>query len=265
VRRHTASARPRRRTAFGLAVDGAVPPRGPHVTQRRGKLAWLLLPVLLLAVVSGTVFWRLGRSDYFTVKRVDVSGAQGLNEQAIVRQSGVLGRPIYAVDPAAVTASLGRAPIVKSVRVRRVWPNAVAIGIEQRRPWGTWQIGGVNYLLDDSGSVIDIVSQPWPMNVYELDAAPGLLPGDHVDADAVKIAQILVLKLPPVMSQTVAKLEYSGDHGLELVTNHDVRVRIGDGQGLDYKLAVWQALNATVGAGQLHFIDLRAIDRPYYR
>ena len=176
-----------------------------------------------------------------------------------------MGRPVYSVDTAAVVASIERVPIVKTVQVRREWPNGVAIGIEQRRPWGTWQIGGVTYLLVDTGTVIDIVRQPWPMNVYQLDAAPGLLPGDKVDADAVKIAQILVLKLPPIMSQQVAKLEYSDDHGLELVTDHDVRVRIGDGQGLEYKLAVWQALNAKVGAGHLHFIDLRSIDRPYYR
>jgi cell division septal protein FtsQ len=265
MRHHTAGARARRRTTFGLPVDGALPPHHPRVVQRRGRLAWLALPLLLLVVVTATVVWRLQHSSYFLVNRVNVTGAQGLNTQAVVTLSGVKGKPIYAVDAAAVAASIERVPIVKTVRVLRVWPNAVTISIEQRKPWGTWQIGGVIYLLDDTGTVIDIVSQPWPMNVYELDAAPGLLPGDHVDVDAVKIAQILVLKLPPVMSQQVAKLEYSGDHGLELVTDHDVRVRIGDGQGLDYKLAVWQALNDKVGASHLHFVDLRSIDRPYYR
>jgi len=223
------------------------------------------LPILLLAVVGSTVLWRLQRSDYFVVRRVEVSGAQGLSQQALVNLSAVMGRRIYDVDTSAAAAALERVPIIKTARVRPVWPNTVAIAIEQRRPWGTWQIGGVNYLLDDTGTVIDIVSQPWQMNVYDLDAAPGLLPGDHVDVDTVKIAQILVLKLPPVMSQQVAKLEYSGDHGLELVTDRNVRVRIGDGQGLDYKLAVWQALNAKVGASHLHFIDLQSSDRPYYR
>jgi len=218
-----------------------------------------------MAVVGSTVLWRLQRSDYFVVRHVEVSGAQGLNQQAVVNLSAVTGKRIYAVDTAAAAATLERVPIVKTAQVRRVWPNGIAIAIEQRKPWGTWQIGGVNYLLDDTGTVIDIVSQPWQMNVYDLDAAPGLLPGDHVDEDAVKIAQILVLKLPPVMSQQVAKLEYSGDHGLELVTDHNVMVRIGDGQGLDYKLAVWQALNAKVGASHLHFIDLQSSDRPYYR
>jgi hypothetical protein len=67
------------------------------------------------------------------------------------------------------------------------------------------------------------------------------------------------------MAQQVDRLEYSSDTGLELLTSQNVRVRLGDSQGLDYKLAVWQALNAKIGASRIHLIDLRSVDRPYYR
>jgi cell division septal protein FtsQ len=249
----------------GLPVDGGLPPRPPRVVRRRNGKGWLALAVVLLALVVTTVVWRLQRSGYFVVGRVQITGAQQLDQQEILNRAAVTGRRIYDVNTVQVAAAVDQIPMVKTATVRRIWPNTIAIAIEQRTPWGTWQIGGVNYLLDNTGTVIDIVSQPWPTNIYELDAAPGLLPGDHVDPDAVKIAQILVEQLPPVMSQEVAKLEYSRDYGLEIVTAQNLSVRIGDSQGLNYKLAVWQALNTKIGASRLHFIDLRSVDRPYYR
>ena len=75
----------------------------------------------------------------------------------------------------------------------------------------------------------------------------------------------MIQELPAVVSQQVSKLEYSADGGLEVVTDRGVRARIGDSQGLEYKLAVWQALNAKMGADHVHLVDLRFADRSYYR
>ena len=242
-----------------------MPPRAPRVIRRRHAGAWLALTLALLAVVAGTVAWRLVRSDFFVVSRLHVTGSANLDPNTVLNRAGVLGKQLYAVDEAAAAASIEKLPLVRSARIRRIWPNEIAITIQEREPWGTWQIGGVNYLVDNTGVVLDIVSQPRATNIYELDAAPGLQPGDHVNADAVRMAQALLSELPHTISQRFAKLEYSSEDGLELLTDQGVRIRLGDSQGLNYKLSVWQALNAKVGAGQLHLIDLRSIDRPYYR
>jgi cell division protein FtsQ len=263
--RRTAGPAPRRRTSSGLPVEGAIPPHAPRVVHRRQRGAWLALALTLLGVVAATVFLRLQHSDYFTVKAVRVTGASSIDPALIADLSGVRGRALYAVDPQSSAASIDRLPAVAAAQVRRVWPNEVDIVVRERSPWGTWQIGGVNYLVDSDGVVLDVVSSPWPTSIYELDAAPGRRPGDRVDGDAVHMAQLVLDQLPTTMSQQVLRLEYAPDSGLELVTNQNVRVRLGDSQGLDYKLAVWQSLNAKVGASHIHLIDLSSIDRPYYR
>lgn len=265
MNRYTGPARPRRRTASGLPVEGAVPPRGPRVIKRRHTRAWFLLTLLLLTVVGGTVFWRLQKSEYFTVRHVRVSGATHLDNALVADAAGVVGKEIYRVDSAAAAAAVQKIPMVQAARVRRTWPNTIDVEVSERTPWGTWQIGGVNYLIDRTGAIIDIVDAPWPKSIYELDAAPGLQPGDHVDADAIKLAEILIPSLPRTLAQQVTKLEYSPDTGVELITDQGVRVRLGDSQGLDYKLAVWQALNAKLGSGQVRLIDLRSSERPFYR
>jgi cell division protein FtsQ len=218
-----------------------------------------------LTVVLGTVLWRLQRSSYFVVESVKVTGASSLDPGLIVNLAGIYKRQLYEVDTTAAAMSIQRLPAVESARVSRVWPNQIDISVKERKPWGAWQIGGVNYLIDENGIVLDVVPAPWPTTIYELDAAPGRRPGDHVDGDAVHMARVLLNQLPNTMAQQVDRLEYSSDTGLELLTSQNVRVRLGDSQGLDYKLAVWQALNAKIGASRIHLIDLRSVDRPYYR
>jgi len=225
----------------------------------------MALTAALLAIVMGTVVWRLQRSSYFVIKAVRVVGTSSLDPAAVANLAGVTGRQLYEVDPAVSEASIERLPAIEAAQVRRVWPDAIDIAVLERKPWGTWQIGGVNYLIDQNGVVLDIVTSPWPAAIYELDAAPGRRPGDRVDGDAVGTARVLLALLPNTMAQQVARLEYSTGNGLELLTSQDVRVRLGDSQGLDYKLAVWQALNAKVGTGHVHLIDLRSVEHPYYR
>jgi cell division protein FtsQ len=265
VQRRTVTARPRRRTASGLPVEGVLRPRATSVVRRTHRGAWAALTAVLMALIFLTVLLDLGRSSFFKVSRVDVTGATTLDRAAVVSDAGVLGRPIYTIDTGAVETVLRRLPAIQQVHVRRSWPNKIAITVQERKPWGTWQIGGVNYLIADDGTVLDIVPAPQLVTIFERDAAPGLRPGERVDPDAVRTAELLVDELPQTVAQQVTRLEYSTEDGLTLLTDQGVQVRLGDGQDLEYKLAVWQALDAKVGAQNIRLLDLRSVDRPYYR
>ena len=261
----TRAARPRRRTRSGLPVQGALPPHAPRVQRRRRTGAWLALAALLLAVVGGTVAWRLQKSSYFIVNHIQISGTHSLDQQRVAQAAAALGKPIYRVDAGTVQRAIEQLPLVESASVSTQWPHTLRISIVERQPWGTWQIGGQNYLVDEQGKVLDIVSTPSPRTIYDLDAVPGLQPGDQVDGDAIRLAAQLIEELPASVSQQVTKLEYSSEDGLDVITDRGVQARFGDSQGLDYKLAVWQAIDAKAGVDHVHMIDLRFGDRPYYR
>lgn len=265
MNRKTDGLRPRRRTVSGLPVHGALPPQGPRVLRRRHRGAWLILTLLLLGMVGGTVVWRLQSSSYLIVHEVRVSGAKGLDPETVAQAAGVRGKLIYRVDTVRAARAVAKLPLVEAAQVRRVWPRSVSIVVQERQPWGTWQIGGTNYLVDQHGIVLDVVAGPAERSVYDLNAEPGLQPGDHVDADAIRLADQVIEELPAALSQQVSRLEYSSEGGLEIVTDRGERARLGDSHGLDYKLAVWQATEAKVGADHMHLIDLRFGDRAYYR
>lgn len=264
MNRQTNKPRTRRRTRSGLAVDGALPQQ-PRVLRRHHTVAWSTLAVLLLTIVGGTVLLRLQRSSYFIVRQVTVTGTRTLDPTSIAQKSGALGAEIYTVDASSIQNTIDTIPAVESARVRRVWPNAITIAVQERQPWGTWQLGGVNYLVDAHGVVLDVLGSPQGPTIYDLDASPGLQPGDRVDADAIHLADQLASTLPGAVSQQASKFQYAADGGLEVITDRGVQARFGDSQGLDYKLSVWQAVDAKVGISHVHLIDLRFQNHPYFR
>lgn len=254
----------RRRAGSGPVGPVTLVPRTLQV-RRSHAAAWLMLAGCLLVGAAVTAGWRVAQSPMFRVRNVEVIGVSALNATTVANSSGVLGRQLYEVDPGVAAASVEQLPLVKTARVEKVWPNRVVIALQERKPWGTWEIGGVHYLIDGDGTVLDVLDTSSGPIVQELDAAPGLRPGEQVDADAVHLAQALLVDLPSSTLQQLSHFEYSDERGLGLITNTGLEVRLGDSQGLDYKLAVWQALNAKVGAKNIHLLDLRSVDRPYYR
>jgi hypothetical protein len=73
--------------------------------------------------------------------------------------------------------------------------------------------------------------------------------------------------LPATLDTGLMRLEYNDREGLSLMTDAGYRVIVGDSHGLEYKLAVWQALELRLGRQQMqgHVLDLRFGDRPSLR
>jgi cell division protein FtsQ len=157
-------------------------------------------------------------------------------------------------------------PWVKTVTVKRSFPHSVVIDVDERKPIGVWQIGAVSYVVGDDGIVVDAASPDSGLPVVDASRAGATVRvGDRVDADALVTAQRIADALPNRIGQTAVHFLYDRQSGLTVVTDRGAQVRVGDGKDLDYKLALWQAVAAKVSSADLHELDLRFGDRPYYR
>ena len=94
-----------------------------------------------------------------------------------------------------------------------------------------------------------------------------LVAGDHVDADAVSLAQKLLQQVPQSVAQNIAGFEYSLDKGLTVLTEAGYRVVMGDSQNMAYKLAVWKGVEGKLGQETMsgHVLDVRFEQRPSYQ
>src|SRR2546423_1232538 len=104
---------------------------------------------------------------------------------------------------------------LRRLRLRRLGIGlgaACVIGlvvVTERLPWGYWQVGDARYVVDNEGVVLAPAALPDGSPVIkDLSNPVRLVPGDHVDLDAVTLTQSLVTQVPGTLAENIAGVEY---------------------------------------------------------
>jgi cell division protein FtsQ len=238
-------------------------------TARRVRfIRWrrLIVGVTIVALVVGSTGLYL--SPLMRVQEVQVVGATAVSNDEIRSLASIDDHSMLRVDLDAAEHRVESIPIVKDARLERRWPQTVRIEIAERAPWALWKIGEAQYVIDSEGVVLPgsapIDNAPV---IHDVTGQARLVPGDHVDRDAVTVSQSLLQRVPETLALTVGALEYTPQQGLALTTNAGYRVVVGDSQNFEYKLAVWKAIEERLGRGAMagHVLDLRFGDRPSFQ
>jgi cell division protein FtsQ len=191
-----------------------------------------------------------------------------VDPQQVRDLAGFDGDSMFRLDFQSAQDRIEYLPMVQSVHIDRSWPETVVIEVTERAPFAAWQVGATNYVIDNEGVVMANAQPPaGAPAIKDLGNPVRLVPGDHVDYDAVKLTQELLQRVPGQLALNIAALEYSPATGLALTTDAGYRVVIGDSQNMDYKLAVWQQIEKELGRETMggHVLDLRFGDRPSFQ
>ncbi len=232
---------------------------------RRIRLRRALVAAAGLVLIAGLIALYL--SPVLRVHNIEVSGASQVDSARVRELASLDGDSMLHLDLAGAERQIAYLPLVSDVRIERHWPRTVRIVVTERQPWGYWQAGTVRYVIDAEGVVLTDVPPAEGAPVIADSNPMRLVPGDRVDLDAVQLAGKLVERVPPALSLNIASFEYSVAQGLALLTDAGYRVVVGDSQNLDYKLAVWKAMEEEQGRENMpgHVLDLRFRDRPSFQ
>ncbi len=144
-------ARPRRRgSGHASKPRKAVRARLALRLPSRGRIGALLL---FAALVGGLV--TLVNGPWLRVARTAHAGERYTPaEQLDAVLSGYLGRPLLALDSAALEGQLRSLPAVAEARVSGQLPDGLAVTIVEKRPAATWQTAVARLVLAPDGKVI---------------------------------------------------------------------------------------------------------------
>lgn len=252
---------------YGRAIKGHV--FLDEKTERRlRRLRWRRIGIALgvITLIAGVI--TLYESPLLRVQNVEVVGTAAVSPQQVEQLAGLDSKSLFRLDFSAARERIQYLPMVKSVQIERHWPQTIRIQVTERAPWGFWQAGQDRYVIDDEGIVLQDAQPPAGAPVIrDLGNPVRLVPGDHVDADAVALTRSLVEVLPQKLDLHIASLDFSPATGLVLTTDAGYRVVIGDSQNMEYKLAVWREIEDQLGRDTMagHVLDLRFGDRPSFQ
>ena len=98
----------------------------------------------------------LAKAIGFSIKGVTINGTHELSDAEVLRLAGVSQRnSLVFLDVAAVRDRLRAVPLIKDASVSKLFPNRLAIEIEERQPYALWQKDGVVSIVAADGTPID--------------------------------------------------------------------------------------------------------------
>jgi cell division protein FtsQ len=261
--RERIAARRQRRPVRPPPPDGSQAQPGPRQTLRSWLLSGRLISAIVLAVSLALLGYVLF-SSRLNIRTVQITGNNALSAAEVVALADVIGRPIWFVQPDAVTERLMTAAYVESAAVDVVLPDVTTIEIVERRPEVRWLAGGVQYLVDGTGKVLGVAQEPAEPNVLVIvdNSHLQLQPSDRLDPDALDLARALALRLPGELGFTPAQIGWDMALGVYVRSSANQTIVFGRSDELDRKLAVLSFL-LTDGTA-FTYLDLRP-STPFYQ
>jgi cell division protein FtsQ len=131
-------------------------PMPPDIRLMNRAAAWLfvLAALALLAAAVGAI----ARAPWFTLRAIEVDGETTRSSVATLRANAVhrLRGNFFSLDMASAREAFESVPWVRRATVRRVWPNRLAVTLEEHRAAALWQgESGNDLLVNTHGEVFD--------------------------------------------------------------------------------------------------------------
>ncbi|MDE2343955.1 MAG: cell division protein FtsQ/DivIB [Betaproteobacteria bacterium] len=118
-----------------------------HTLALAAKAAAAGLFLLLVLALMGWVAQR----PMFQIKRAVVTGdLQQVDRELVAKRARTLRGNFFTVDLQAAAAELRTIPWVRSVRLRRLWPDGLEVQVDEQRPMAHW---GDDALVNEQGEV----------------------------------------------------------------------------------------------------------------
>jgi cell division septal protein FtsQ len=254
-----------------FAGGGREPVPMPYVQQHSAPSlrSWVVTKLLALILLFGAsgLLYHVAASDGFRIERVVVIGSQLIPAAEIERSAAVTGLNIFWVREEEVGHRLQAIAAVQSARARTVLPDRLEVRIVERTPVAVWQNGGMSYLVDSEGRVLQATERAVALPMIRDVGPEPLQAGGRVDRGALTTMFQLQQLLPRVVGLTPREVEYGPDTGVTVVTDAGPRVRFGGDDNLEWKVSALIAVRRELDRqGQRpELIDLRFRDRPYVR
>jgi cell division protein FtsQ len=229
-----------------------------------GAVIALSLAVVLVYELYGVVV----HTTFLRLERIEVTPLKRLKQEDVIALTGVrTGDDLLSLRLGRVSEQLMKNPWVEKVRVRRYFPNTLAIEISEREPVAIINMGYL-YYVDNKGEIFKPLNSGDGLNYPVLT---GITEEDMVkDPNGSKEAMAQALNLIGMLQgrrglalADISEIHYDKGYGYTLFTmNGGVPVKLGNGS-FEEKLArlarIYGELQAQLPT--LEYIDLDYSDK----
>ena len=111
-----------------------------------------IVPVCILSMLS-IIYLASKKEPLFFLQNVKINGTSQLNDKEIMgKVSPYLKESLLSIDVAKIKDTIAANPLVKDVRIKRIYPFSIVIDVKEKIPSAIWvNQEGDPYVLDEYG------------------------------------------------------------------------------------------------------------------
>lgn len=212
-------------------------------------------PLAILVAVLIVLAYFLGWSSFFSVKKIEITGAPTTKVQAEIKQKSQIevGQQLARVNPQSVARRIEKLAWVKDVSISRDWlSGVVAIEISPRQPLAFFNSDQV------PGQTIDEEGQLFSLPGY---SNPDLALISAKNPDSALKANELFTALPENFRKNITSMIATSTNTFTLnstLEGREIRIRWGDNQDMALKISVINDLLKLPENKKIKLIDVVA-------
>ena len=190
--------------------------------------------VLMFSILLILYYWLL-------IDRIEVSGNVTLERAEILTTAGInIGEHILLVNTGEAQRRLMENPMIRSARVHRVYPDKLAIDIEERTPLAAIAGGGSYAIIDEEGYVLSIQPDPGDLlEVYGMGSTGFQLSeklGDSEDFNSAILLQMIQALYKSGVIEDMVSLDITQPLSVNLISREGYTIHVGQAEDLEEKL-----------------------------
>jgi cell division septal protein FtsQ len=216
-------------------------------------------PLAILVALLIVLAYFLGWSSFFSVNKIEITGAPTTKVQAEIEQKSQIeaGQQLARVNPQSVARRIEKLAWVKDVSISRDWlSGVVAIEISPRQPLAFFNSDQV------PGQTIDEEGQLFSLPGY---SNPDLALISAKNPDSALKANELFTALPENFRKNITSMIATSTNTFTLnstLEGRDIRIRWGDNQDMALKISVINSLLKLPENKKIQLIDVAAPHAP---
>lgn len=200
------------------------PPELPLDVRLTSVSAVVLGMIGTVLIAAALVAW-FARQPVFTLRAISIDGDVTRNSLATIRANALpaLGGNYFTLDLGAARRAFESVPWVRSAVVRRIWPNRLAVRLEEHRPAALWSTDSGDRIVNSFGEVFEA-------NVGDIedDALPTLRGPDGSSAHLLALLKRLAPEFAP-LDAGISTLAMSSRGSLRAELDNDAEIELGRG------------------------------------
>lgn len=233
---------------------------------RRGRRRQLnILQSLFFIVVLVSAGYILLRSSFFAVAEIRVEGLRTLQAGEIQRLSGVnLGENTFKVNLKAVQARVAMNPLVKKAEVRRSYPRAIVISVEERQPVALLPWKGEYLAVDPEGYYLSVVRDFTQANLPLITGIRlgNLTPGKQISSEGLTASLKYLNGMGKEEIAKLSEINGSDPQGIIMYTLDGIEVRLGGVERTEEKLAILRETLNKHYSRKVEYINITFVGKP---